>query len=183
MNPVSVQKAQTPLRAQYRSNPEAALVTDHARTEGAAHDPFHAVVEPMPGSGATMPVGVHQAIGGPHDAPTPGDILCAALAACQDSAVRMVANLFGVELEALAVEVDGEVDVRGTMAMERDVPVGFQSMRCKISMRAKEGTDPRLLKKLQVAAERCCVVQQTLKNPPAVDTTFEVVSDKVTRGE
>jgi len=39
-------------------------------------------------------------------------------------------------------------------------------------MKAKEGTSPDLLKKLQVAAERCCVVQQTLKSPPPVKTIF-----------
>lgn len=175
MSKINVQQIQAPLREQYRSSPQAALVTDHGRTSGAdPADPFHSVVEPMPGCGATLPVGVHRAIGGMHDAPTPGDILCAALAACQDSAVRMVANLLGVSLEFLEVDVTGEVDVRGTMAVDNQVPVGFQSMRCDVRLRAKNGTDPRLLEKLRVAAERCCVVQQTLRTPPPVKTTFEM---------
>ena len=175
MAKVSVQEIQTPLRAQYKSSPEAALVTDHARTTGAdPRDPYHATVEPMTGSGVTVPVGVHRAVGGPHDAPTPGDILCAALASCQDSAVRMVANMLGVELEFLEVEVTADADVRGAMAMDRQVPVGFQAMRCDVRLRAKEGTSPEVLEKLRVAAERCCVVQQTLRNPPAVQTTFHM---------
>jgi uncharacterized OsmC-like protein len=175
MTKVNVQEIQAPLRAQYRSAPQAALVTDHARTTGGdPGDPFHSVVKPMPGCGATLPVGVHRALGGLHDAPTPGDILCAALAACQDSTVRMVANLLGVELEFLAVDVTGEVDVRGTMALDKQVPVGFQSMRCNVRLRAKDGTSPELLRKLRVAAERCCVVQQTLRTPPPVETTFEM---------
>ena len=175
MGKVSVREIQTPLRDQYKSSPEAARVIDHARTSGAdASDPFHSTVEPMPGCGATLPVGVHRAIGGMHDAPTPGDILCAALAACQDSAVRMVANVLGVELEFLRVEVTGDVDVRGAMAIDNEVPVGFQSMQCNVRFRAKDGTNPKLIEKLKVAAERCCVVQQTLRNPPAVHTTFEI---------
>ena len=173
MEKVSVREAQAPLRAQYKSTPQAAQVVDRARTSGAdAADPFHSTVAPMPGCGATLPVGVHRAIGGKHDAPTPGDILCAALAACQDSSVRMVANILGVELESLVVEVTGDVDVRGTMAVDQQVPVGFQAMRCEVKLRAKDGTDPRLLEKLRVAAERSCVVQQTLRNPPPVETTF-----------
>lgn len=82
-----VAKAKAPLRAKYTTDPGDAMVTDHAVTCGSvAADPFHSVVRPMPKSGAELPVGVHHAVGGPHDAPTPGDILCAALAACQDSA-------------------------------------------------------------------------------------------------
>lgn len=175
MSKVSVYEVQTPLRAQYKSSPQAAWVTDHARTRGAdPGDPFHSRVEPMTGCGVTLPVGVHRAVGGPHDAPTPGDILCAALAACQDSAVRMVANILGVELEFLAVEVTAEADVRGAMAVDRQVPVGFQAMRCDVRLRAKQGTSPELMEKLRVAAERCCVVQQTLRNPPVVQTTFHM---------
>ncbi len=169
----SVYDQQKPLKARFRETPELAMVVDHARTAGKiASDPFHSAVEPMDGCGVSVPVGVHRAVGGLHDAPTPGDLLCAALAACQDSAVRMVANLLGVELLELEVRVTASVDVRGTMAMDASVPVGFQAMTCDVRMKAKDGTSPDLLQKLQVAAERCCVVQQTLKSPPPVKTTF-----------
>ena len=179
MKKVNVRELQAPLRAEYKSTPQAAQVVDRGRTSGAdAGDPFHSIVEPMPGCGAALPVGVHRALGGLHDAPTPGDILCAALAACQDSSVRMVANLLGIELESLAVEVTGNVDVRGTMAVDMQVPVGFQAMRCEVRLRAKEGTDPRLLEKLRVASERSCVVQQTLRNPPRVETVFDMTGGR-----
>lgn len=177
MNEMIVRDRQAPLRVQYKTAPETARVTDHARTTSTdASDPFHSIVEPMPGCGNTLPVGVHRAVGGQHDAPTPGDILCAALAACQDSSVRMVANLLGIELESVSVDVKGDVDVRGTMAIDSQVPVGFQSMHCHVQIRAKDGTHPGLLKKLQVAAERCCVVQQTLSTPPPVETTFDTLN-------
>jgi uncharacterized OsmC-like protein len=99
-------------------------------------------------------------------------MLCAALAACQDSAVRMVANLLGVELTALEVRVTATADVRGAMAMNPDVPVGFQAMSCDVVFAVAEGTPPALVEKLQKASEQCCVVQQTLKAPPKVKTTF-----------
>lgn len=169
----SVRETQAPLRASYKRDPAAALVTDHARTSGRdAADPFHSQVEPMDGCGVVVPVGVHRALGGPHDHPTPGDLLCAALAACQDSAVRMVAGSLGIELDALEVRVTASVDVRGALGMDPAVPVGFQSIRCEVDVRAREGTPPELLDKLRVAAERCCVVQQTLRSPPPVQTSF-----------
>ena len=169
----SVYSTQKPLKAKYKEAPQSAMVIDHARTSGeVASDPFHSKVEPMDGCGISIPVGVHAAVGGLHDAPTPGDLLCAALAACQDSAVRMVANLLGVELTELEVRVTAAADVRGAMAMDPAVPVGFQSITCDVRLKAKEGTPPELLEKLSVAAERCCVVQQTLKAPPVVKTSF-----------
>ena len=169
-----VYAVQKPLKAKYKQSPGAAMVTDHARTCGdIASDPFHSRVEPMDGCGVSVPVGVHAAVGGLHDAPTPGDILCAALAACQDSAVRMVANILGVQLTALEVRVTASADVRGAMAMDPSVPVGFQAITCDVHLKAADGTAPELLEKLRVAAERCCVVQQTLKAPPPVRTTFQ----------
>jgi hypothetical protein len=106
MKTASVRGNQAPLRTHYQYSPRSAQVIDHARTAGNdPTDPFHSRVEPMPGSGVSIPVGVHRAVGGLHDAPTPGDILCAALAACQDSTLRMVANILGITLEYLSVEV------------------------------------------------------------------------------
>jgi uncharacterized OsmC-like protein len=168
-----VYAAQKPLRATYKVTPAEAMVTDHARTSGdSPSDPFHTKVEPMDGCGVVVPIGTHAAVGGPHDAPTPGDMLCAALAACQDSTTRMVANLLGVELTSLQVSVSATVDVRGAMAVDPNVRVGFQTMTCNVRFAAREGTPPELIERLKVAAERCCIVQQTLKLPPAVKTSF-----------
>lgn len=170
---VPLRDAQARLRAHYKTSPRAALVTDHARTDGNPADPFHATVTPAPEHGVRVPVGIHRAIGGLHDAPTPGDLLCAALAACQDSAIRIVADVMGIELLALEVEVTGDVDVRGAMGVDRDVPVGFQSMQCRVRLRAKDGTSPALLEKLRVSAERSCIVTQTLRAGVPVATTFD----------
>lgn len=176
MKKVSVIALQAPLRNKYVASPESAWITDHAQTSSTDHyDPFHSTVEPMTGCGVTVPLAVHAALGGPHDAPTPGDILCAALAACQDSSIRMVANILGIELEHLQVKVIAGLDVRGTLAMNQDVPVGFQHMRCTVDMRIKEdGIEAAHIEKLKFVAERSCVVLQTLKNPPPIDLAFNI---------
>lgn len=175
MKKISVIALQAPLRKKYVVSPDSAWVTDHAQTSSTDHhDPFHSTVEPMTGCGVTVPVAVHAALGGPHDAPTPGDILCAALAACQDSSIRMVANIIGVELEHLQVKVSAGADVRGTLAMNQEVPVGFQDMRCTVDMRIKEGTEAVLIERLKFVAERSCVVLQTLRNPPPIDLAFNI---------
>lgn len=169
----NVFEAQKPLKENYIEDPGMAMVTDHAKSSGEdAADPYHSIVEPMDGCGVSVPVGVHAAVGGKHDAPTPGDILCAALAACQDSTIRMVANLMGIELLELEVNVTATADVRGALMMDRLVPVGFQKMICEVKMKVEEGTEPRQVERLQSVAKACCVVQQTLKSPPPVETIF-----------
>lgn len=180
-----VQDAQAPLRSRYKESPALALVTDHAWACGDdPSDPFHSRVEPMDGCGVSIPVGVHRAVGGLHDAPTPGDMLCAALAACQDSAVRLVANRLGVEILALEVRVTAQVDVRGALGLQADVPVGFQAMTCDIDLQVMEGTPPKLLDALRSAAQRCCVVQETLHHPPPVVTQFRMAaSAELSRAE
>ncbi|MEK9804519.1 MAG: OsmC family protein [Curvibacter sp.] len=173
MQTPSFKDRQRALRARYQAEPAAARVTDQACTRSAdPQDPFHFVVEPMEGSGVHVPVGVHTAVGGVHDAPCPGDIMCAALAACQDSSIRLVAHLLGVELSSLSVRVTAELDVRGALAVEPGVPVGFQSMRCDVHWVPRVGTPPELLDRLREGAERCCVVLQTLRQPPPVRTVF-----------
>lgn len=183
MEKPSVRKSQAPLRAHYQSSADAAMVTDRARTCGSdASDPFHSIVAPMPGCEVDVPVGVHRAVGGLNDAPTPGDLLCAALAACQDSTLRMIANILGIQLEHLSVEVTAQVDVRGTLLIDQQVPVGFQSMHCQVDMRVAEGTQPELVTMLKDTAQRCCVVQQTLHTPPPITTHFEAAVPVVAKG-
>jgi uncharacterized OsmC-like protein len=173
--PTDVRSRQAPLRTRYRQDPRAAVVVDHAVIEAdALHDPLHGQV--IAGSTATSAIefAVHGAIGGLHDRPVPGDLLCAALASCQESSLRMVANVFGVRIESLSVQVHAEVDVRGTLGMAPGVPVGFQSIRIDVSLRVAADTAPRLLRQLCKTAERACVVLQTLRAGVPVAVAIDV---------
>lgn len=165
-----------PLYDRYEEAPEEAKITDRAvATGGVDRDPFHGVVEP--GSldyGVAWEFGIHRAVGGYHDAPNPGDLLCAALAACLDSTIRIIAGRLGVTLEKLDVTVAADVDVRGTLVIEEDVPVGFQSMECHVDIRAEDGTDPELVETLIEAAEYSCVNLQTLRSGVPVETTIDM---------
>jgi uncharacterized OsmC-like protein len=172
-----VAKRQAPLRALYAESPQEALAHKCARTSAArvmASDPFHGEVEVGSGYGTSLRFGLDRHIGGLQDAPNPGDLLCAALAACQDGAIRMIANLLGIELIELAVEVSGELDVRGCLAADPDVRVGFEALECEVHLAAIEGTDPRRLNALVAAAERFCVNLDTLRRGLEVTTTARV---------
>ena len=176
---VDVRDRQLPLHRRYKESPGEASITDRAITTGGVEtDPFHGTVEP--GSqdyGVAWVFGIHRALGGFHDAPNPGDILCAALACCLDSTVRIIADRLGVTLDHLTVEVTADVDVRGTLLVEQDIPVGFQEMQCHVDIRAAEDTDPELVERLIDAAEYSCVNLQTLSSGVPVETTVDMGPD------
>jgi len=158
---------QKPLMAEYLVNPAKAWITDEATIEGQdLDDPFHSTVKMNGELQRRLPVGVHRAVGGLHDSPNPGDILCTALASCFETTLRMVANRLGVPLLSTRVKATAEVDVRGTLMLDREVPVAFQKMTLKTQVEI-DGDNPRQLQVLLRATENSCVVLQTLKN--AVD--------------
>jgi uncharacterized OsmC-like protein len=168
---------QAPLRRRYETDPATAVVTDRGRSlDRSPGDAFHTAV--VAGAGydrdLEIGVGVHRGVGGLHDAPNPGDLLCATLAACQDSSLRMVAGLLGIRLTSLTVEVSGRVDLRGVLAVDRAVRVGFADMRCETRLDVAPDADPRSVVLLVAAAERSCVVLDTLRRGVEVVSEFEV---------
>ncbi len=161
-----VAERQAPLRRLYSERPQTAVTRKTARTtsaEVAPTDPFHGEVEVGSGYGTSVRYGLDRSIGGLSDEPNPGDLLCAALAACQDGAIRMIANLVGVELAALEVEVSGELDVRGCLGADRGVRVGFEALDCEVHLQPKVGTDPKRVQAVVAAAERFCVNLDSLR--------------------
>jgi uncharacterized OsmC-like protein len=179
-----VQQRQQPLRERYRSAPAEAWICDGAQTISACGgDAFHGVVVPANSDDTPVQFGIHRAVGGFHDYPNPGDLLSAALAACFDSTLRMIAEHLGIRLEFLQVKVEAEVDVRGCLMVERTVPVGFQRMRCNVKLQTKDHVDEETIKMLLGAAEHSCVVMQTLRNGVAVQAQVETSPAAAARRE
>lgn len=171
----TVFRRQAPLRAAYKEQPEKAVIYKRVRTAHArGADALHGTVVPGDGYGVAWQFGIDRAVGGMHDAPNPGEILCAALAACQDSTIRMVADLLGVTLETIEVQVVGKVDVRGSLAVDPTAPIGFESMECKVRLRAVPGTQDGLVMKLLALAERSCINLATLRSGVPVQVEFGV---------
>jgi uncharacterized OsmC-like protein len=174
----SVRKRQQPLRESYKETPEEALIHDRAITTGYdLDDPWHGTIKAgSEDHGVEWEFGLHRAVGGYHDAPNPGDILCAALGSCLESTIRLIADRMNITLEKLEVEVSANVDVRGTLVVDRSVPVGFQSMQCKVDIKAGQDTDPEKIKKLLSYAEYSCVNLQTLKSGVEVNTNMNLLT-------
>jgi len=189
-----VTSRQEPIRQRYREAPDEAWVVDYASTVGGTGlDAFHGrldlgrstggpagamvdgYVAPETGEyNMELPVGIHRAIGGDHDVPNPGNLLSAALATCLDTTIRMIADRMGIALESLRVKVASHVDVRGTLRVEEDVPVGFRKMECHVRLRAADGTDAGSIRKLLRAAEYSSVNLRTLQAGVPVELHYDI---------
>ena len=96
-----------------------------------------------------------------------GDLLLGALAACAQVTCQMVATAMGIPTKSIAVTVDGDLDLSGTLGISKEVPVGFESIRLKFDVDAPDAT-PDQLRALAEKTEQYCVVMQTLTKPPAI---------------
>lgn len=173
MTTAPVWERQAPQRERYRERPEDAHIVDEARSEGRpGRDPYHSQVTPGTEYEMSVPVGVHRGVGGLHDAPNSGELLCAALASCQDTTIRMVADLLGIEIRSLTVTVEGDVDLRGTLQMEPDVRVGFTDMRCHVDISVDPAASPDRVERMLEVAQTSCVVADTLREGVPVATTI-----------
>lgn len=175
-NPISlVARRQDPLRALYREDPSKALSYKEVRTlYTGATDAVHGKVLPTGFPEVAWDYGIDDTVGGFDDLPNPGHLLCAALAACMDSTVRMIADRLGVRIERLEVEVNGDADVRGCLAMSRSVRTGFRQMQCRLALELDSSVDPQAGAMLVQQAEKLCVTLDTLRNGTPIAVDFEV---------
>ncbi|HJZ84051.1 MAG TPA: OsmC family protein [Polyangia bacterium] len=173
---IDLRAIQKPLASRYRQQPEEAIKRYRLRTNVDGADVFHSSATSHEGAGAgsRFAIAVDPKLGGPGQAPTPGDLLLAALATCQESSLRMVAAAMRIDLRAVEVEVTGEVDLRGAMMLAGEAPVGFRNIRCNTKLQVAEGTPPDAVERLRQFGEHCCVIGSTLRKPPAIESQFEV---------
>ena len=175
MASIDLRAIQTPLKERYRENPASAAVVTVARS--VPHDPSdpqHCVVAPVEYPQVEIHSGLHRAAGGTGDVPCSGDILAAALVICEESTIRSVAANMGVTLESVEVEARIHWDFRGTMAVDRSIPVGATRIELSSQVKVKEGVNEERARRLLQSAERYCSTLQTLRNGVEVETSFNL---------
>jgi uncharacterized OsmC-like protein len=162
----SLKAIQAPLKERYRDDPGAAVVTLSA--EGQLGEGVSCSVQT---GRAIAEAGLHPASGGDGSLLCSGDMLLEALAACAGVTLRAVATSLGIEVRGGTVRAEGDLDFRGTLAVDREAPVGFRSIRLAFELDAE--ADEEELATLLKLTERYCVVLQTITGSPELSTTFE----------
>jgi len=167
MDSTELKALQAPLKARYRDDPDAALVTLSASgaLDGAS------VACTVATGRALVEAGLHPASGGTGTLACSGDMLLQALAACAGVTLRAVATSLGLDV-AGTVHAEGDLDFRGTLGVSKDegVPVGFRSIRLRFELE-HQASDEEIATLLRLT-ERYCVVYRTLVDGVPIDVTY-----------
>ena len=166
MDATSLRELQAPLKAKYREEPEAAVVTLKAAGDLAQG----ALVCKVETGRALIEAGLHPATGGSGLEACSGDMLLEALVACAGVTLKAVATALEFRLAGGTVMAEGDLDFRGTLGVDRAAPVGFRAIRLAFALDTDEPQDR--VDSLLKLTERYCVVLQTLRNPPEITATL-----------
>jgi uncharacterized OsmC-like protein len=163
---MTLREIQKPLKDRYRSDPDASKIT--LRADGdAGEDAMSCSVDL---GRAIQAAEAHTGVGGAGTAACSGDLLLAALAACAQLTCQMVAANIGIELREVHARVEGDLDLSGTLGVDKEAPVGFTDIRLRFEIDAPEA-DVEQLDSLLEKTERYCTVLQTLRQPPPVNAS------------
>lgn len=166
MDAARLRSLQAPLKEQYRAAPETARVP--ARAE--------AVVDPAQlscrasAAGRAVEAGLHPAAGGDGTLACSADMLMQALAACAGVTLSAVATAMGVTLHRARIIAEAEWDARGTLGVDRTVPVGLACISLTFDL--DTDADPPTIERLLASTERYCVILQTLRAPPQLSVAL-----------
>ncbi|HYQ86353.1 MAG TPA: OsmC family protein [Bacteroidota bacterium] len=164
---MEIKAIQAPLKSKYRDDPASARITLVARA-GAKNTPLACSVDL---GRAIYEAEAHAGVGGTGSAACSGDLLLGALAACAQITCQLVGAAMGLKIQSVGVTVEGTLDLRGTLGVSKDVPVGFEEIRVSFDLKAPEATREQL-DALKRKTEEYCVVYQTLTKPPPLEVKW-----------
>jgi uncharacterized OsmC-like protein len=168
MNTEELRATQAPLKERYRASPDAALLT--LRAQGRIGEGVSCKVET---GKALVQAGLHPATGGSGLDACSGEMLLEALVACAGVTLGAVATALGIPLRDATVRAEGVLDVRGTLGISKEVPVGLQQIRLLFELDT-DAPDDQIATLLRLT-ERYCVVFQTLSHPQQIAIEHRVV--------
>ena len=169
MNAAELKELQTPIKARYRDDPDAAVIT--LKAQGAIGEGVTCSVET---GRALVEAGLHPATGGTGLHACSGDMLLEALVACAGVTLNAVATALELDVQDARITAEGDLDFKGTLGIEKQAPVGFRDIRLSFDIDG-DLTDEQLATLMKLT-ERYCVVYQTLRSSPPIDVSTTKVS-------
>ncbi len=168
MDPSELKELQAPLKAQYRDDPDAAVIT--LRVQGAIGEGITCSVDT---GRALVEAGLHPATGGSGLHACSGDMLLEALVACAGVTLGAVATALDLDLRDARISAEGDLDFRGTLGVDKEAPVGFRGIRLSFELDG-DLTDEQMATLIKLT-ERYCVVYQTLRSKPPIEVKAQTV--------
>jgi uncharacterized OsmC-like protein len=162
MNAEQLRAMQAPIKQRYRDTPDAARVP--ARAE--ARLDADGIACSVPSWHGETTAGLHLSTGGSGELACSADMLLEAVVACAGVTLRAVATASGVTIRGGRVIAEGTWDARGTLGIDRSVPIGLTDIALRFEI--DSDADPAKLERMIQTTERYCVILQTLRNPPKI---------------
>lgn len=167
MDAKTLKDLQAPLKAKYKAEPGAAMVTMRAAGVIEGEGILCRLAER-----AASSAGLHPAAGGTGAELCSGDMLLEALVGCAGVTLKAVATAMDIKIDRAVVTAEGDCDFRGTLGVDKSVPVGFQAIRLRFEITSDAPSEQ--IEQLIKLSERYCVVYQTLKMPARVEVSQQV---------
>jgi uncharacterized OsmC-like protein len=165
MRPDDLRELQQPLKQAYRDDAAAAQVT--LRASGDLSDGVACSVQT---GHALVEAGLHPATGGTGTLACSGDMLLQALVACAGVTLQAVATSLDLPVRGGQIAASASWDARGTLAVDRDAPVGLQDIHLDVTIDGDLSDEQQAT--LLKLTERYCVVLQTLRGSPTVTASM-----------
>ena len=162
MDATELKELQAPLKARYRDDPAAAIIT--LKADGAIGEGVTCSVDT---GRALIEAGLHPSGGGTGLHACSGDMLLEALVACAGVTLNAVATALELDVQDARISAEGDLDVRGTLGVDKAAPVGFRDIRLRFEIDGDLTDEQRTT--LMDLTERYCVVYQTLKSGPPIE--------------
>ncbi len=163
----ALRELQAPLKDAYRKNADAARITLKAQGEIDAAK----IACKVETGRAVVEAGLHPSTGGTGLELCSGDMLLEALVACAGVTLKAVATALGITLKRGVVKAEGDLDFRGTLAVDREAKVGFEAIRLRFELETDAPQES--IDRLIALTERYCVVLQTLSHSPQLSVSVE----------
>ncbi len=166
----AVREAVRAFTSYLEANPAAGRITDVAASATLVDDVGCQVTGPR---GWQLTTDMPRQLGGEASAALPSWVLRAAVASCTTTTIAMRAAELCIALSELTVEVDGETDIRGFLAVYEDAPVPPLEVRVRVSI-SGDASAERLRDLVDWSLARSTVTQAIAQS---VKTSFEVITN------
>jgi len=166
MTAEGIRALQAPLKERYREHPDAALIT--LKAKGNLGEGVSCNVQT---GKAMIEAGLHPATGGTGRQACSGDLLLQALVACAGVTLSAVSAALGIVIKGAIVRAEGDLDVRGTLGVSKEAPVGFQAIRLFLELQTDASSEE--VATLVRLTERYCVIHQTVRTSPQIEVSWQ----------
>lgn len=102
-------------------------------------------------------------LGGVDGAPNPLEVLLSALAGCVTAGIATNAQMFGVPIDAIDIDLEADVDARGLLGHDKSVRNGATDIRYTVTIQSSAPEDK--VRKCKETIDRKSPVRDTLANP------------------